>query len=176
MKRIEEVIGTKAIQLENVKVDFKIKLIQYQLNNAIYKYKNKFAIPIVVSKFINDITAIIKNSDIADNKQAEELINKARNIVALCITHNKQYKPTGEELSNAVDSTLKFILYQYSKDKDTIKHSPTKQLEILDELKLIFAIIKYEDIPVTDRISNAKKLSRQLAELLVNDINNGIDD
>lgn len=162
MKRIEEIINLHCIQLENVRVDFKTKLIQYHINNCIYKYKNKFAFVEVVENFITDLTNIILNNNAKNEKQATEIVDKTREIIIRCKEYLKA--PQGAD-ATAIDSTLKYILFQYSKNKARL--TIFEQIELLQELKTILTIIEKYRIAPSARIDNSRKLAEQLKTAIV---------
>ena len=43
INKIEKITGISNIKLENVKVRFEVKLLQYNINNILYKFNQKFA-------------------------------------------------------------------------------------------------------------------------------------
>lgn len=165
MKRIEEVIKIKVLQLDNVKVEFKIKLLQWQLNNCIYKYKNKFAYPEFINRFIEELAEIIKHSTAKNDNQAEELSNRLRDVVKNCRDYQRTVSITPQDLTETIDKTLRYILYQYSNNKANL--TLNEQIELLQELKLLKQIIETNHITQTDRIKNAFKLIEQLRENII---------
>ena len=165
MKRIEEVIKIKVIQLENVKVKFTVKLLQYQLNSIIYKYKQKYAFNEYITQFIDELTNNVKESQPfkEKDKELEELLSKTRDI----IIQLREYKEpqTATELECGIDSTLRYMLFQYSKNKQEM--GLYEEIELLEELKLIKQIITRTNITTTPRINNSYKLIEQLQNNII---------
>lgn len=155
MKRIADITNTKSITLENVKVKFQIKLLQYNINNILYKYNNKFAFPQYINLLKSELTKTIKAANLNDDKDATELLTKVRELyIKLCNHQPEQI----EEI--AIDNSLKFILFNFIKNKTTLDIQ--QEIEMLEELKMFKDIITKNNIPVTDRIKNAYKLIEQL--------------
>lgn len=161
MKRIFEITATKAIKLENVKVPFQVKLLQYTINNILYKYNNKFAFPQYINLLKSELTSIIKQSNLSEDKDATELLEKAREIYK-SLTN---YQPDNTGIDDAIDSSLKYIMYNFTKDKLTM--TLEKEMELLNELKLISIIIDTNNIQVTERIKNGRKLIEQLKTSII---------
>lgn len=164
--RIKDIQNFNAIHLDNVKVSFKVKLLQYQLNEAIFKYSNKFALPIYINALKTTIADLVIASNHNSDKEYTELINKARELYK---TLNK-FKPnyTYEEKSKAIDDTLKYILYQYIKAKHSI--TLNEELELIKEVKLLLNYIKEEKFYTTNRITNTRKLYNQLKASIINKV------
>ena len=158
MQRIIDITNIKSITLENVKVKFQIKLLQYNLNNALYKYNQKFAFPQFVDELKAEITNIIKASNLQDDKDAEETLTKARELYI--ILNNCTFNYSAEELNNAVDTALKYILYNFNRNKQSM--TIHNEIEMLQELKTIKDVIVINSMPTTDRIKNSYKLIEQL--------------
>ena len=168
MKKIEDIIKIKLIQLDNVKVKFTVKLLQYDLNAIIFKYKQKYAFQEHTTKLIKELTDTVTNSQPYKDKdkEVEEILTKTRDIIILLREYNKNTVINPQDLSQTIDSSLRYILFQYSKNKQDI--DLYKQLEILDELKLIKHIITSNNIQETERIKNSYKLIEQIKENIIN--------
>lgn len=164
--RIKHIPNVHTIHLDNVKVSFKVKLLQYQLNEAIFKYSNKFALPIYINALKTTIADLVIASNHNSDKEYTELINKARELYK---TLNK-FKPnyTYEEKAKAIDDTLKYILYQYIKAKHNI--TLNDELELIKEVKLLLNYIKEEKFYTTNRITNTRKLYNQLKASIINKV------
>lgn len=160
MKRIVEITNTKTIQLENVKVKFQIKLLQYNINNLLYKYNNKFAFPQYINLLKSELTNIIKQSNLNEDKDATELLEKARELYITL--NNYSFNESPQNIAIAVDSTLKFILFNFTKNKANT--DIYKELEILKELRIVEDICITHQVTPTDRIGNAIKLIDQLKQ------------
>ncbi len=156
MKRIYEIINTKSIRLDNVKVSFQIKLLQYNINNILFKYNNKYAFQPVIETLKAELVKAINDSNLKDNNEAQELIKKVREIY---ITLNS-YKEDNTDIDIAVDNSLKYLLYEFNKNKLTL--TIQQELILLNELKMLKEIITVNNITITDRIKNAYKLIEQL--------------
>lgn len=158
MKRIQEVTNTPQIKLKNVRINFDVKLLQYQVNQLLFKYNNKYAISEYIIQLKQDLIQLMKDNDkTTKNKQAFELLTAVRNLYT---TLNKYIaeNPTPD----VIDNTLKFLLFNYTKQKATININ--QELEFLNELKLIRNIIENNKIPITSRIKNSYTLIQQLTE------------
>ena len=156
MKRIYEVTNIKAIKLENVKVSFQVKLLQYNINNILYKYNNKYCFPQYITKLKEELIKAINDSNLKDDKDTTELLDKAREIYK-SLTN---YQPDNIGIDIAVDNTLKFFLYQFNRDKLTM--TLEQEINLLNELKMTREIITTNNIPVTERIKNSYQLIEQL--------------
>lgn len=160
MKRIADITNTKSIHLDNVKVKFQIKLLQYNINNILYKYNNKFAFPQYVEKLKSELTNTIKSANINDDKDSKELLTKTRELYVKLCNHQPEHI---EE--TAIDNSLKFILFNFIKNKATLDIQ--QEIELLEELKMYKDIIAKNNIPATDRINNCYKLIEQLKNSII---------
>ena len=158
MKRIQEITNTPQIKLKNVRINFDVKLLQYQVNQLLFKYNNKYAISEYISQLKQDLIQVMKdNEKTTKNKQAFELLTAVRNLYT---TLNKYHaEPATPE---AIDNTLKFLLFNYTKQKATI--NIYQELQLLNELKLLKNVIEKYKIPITSRIKNSYTLIQQLTE------------
>lgn len=164
--RIKHIPNVHTIHLDNVKVSFKVKLLQYQLNEAIFKYSNKFALPIYINALKTTIADLVIASNHNSDKEYTELINKARELYKTLNKYTCNYKY--EEIAKAIDDTLKYILYQYIKAKHNI--TLNEELELIKEVKLLLNYIKEEKFYTTNRITNTRKLYNQLKESIINKV------
>ena len=164
-----ERINIKSIKLENVKVKFTVKLLQYQLNNILFKYNQKYVFNEYISNLINELkTTVIESQPYQEkDKEVEELLLKTRDI----INQLRGIKtPTDkQELNTAIDNTLRYILYNYTKKKADM--SLYEEIEVLNEVKLIRQIIQTNNLDITPRIQNSYKLIAQLKENIINKLN-----
>jgi hypothetical protein len=166
VNRIKHIPNVHTIHLDNVKVSFKVKLLQYQLNEAIFKYSNKFALPIYINALKTTIADLVIASNHNSDKEYTELINKARELYKTLNKYTCNYKY--EEIAKAIDDTLKYILYQYIKAKHNI--TLNEELELIKEVKLLLNYIKEEKFYTTNRITNTRKLYNQLKESIINKV------
>ena len=156
MKRIFEITNTKAIKLDNVRVPFQVKLLQWQINQLLYAYNNKYAFEPIISQLKDDITKLVNDSNQKNDKDAQELINKVRELY---ISLNS-YTQDNTGIDIAVDNTLKFLLYQFQRDK--LIMTLQQEINLLNELKMTRDIITVNNVPVTERIKNSYQLIEQL--------------
>lgn len=161
MKRIYEVTNIKAIKLENVKVSFQIKLLQWQINQLLYAYNNKYAFEPIITQLKDDITKLVNDSNQKNDKEAQELINKIRELY---ISLNS-YTPDNTGIDIAVDNTLKYLLYQFNRDK--LIMTLEKEINLLNELKMTKEIITVNNLPITERIKNSYQLIEQLKRSII---------
>ena len=165
MKRIQEITNAPQIKLKNVKINFEVKLLQYQVNQLLYKYNNKYAFSAYLTQLKEELVQLIKsNESTIKNKQAFELLTILRKIYTTLNKHIAE-NPTPD----AIDSTLKYLLFNYSKTKATININ--QELVLLNELKLLKSIIEENNIPITPRIKNADTLRNQLKESVIKKLN-----
>lgn len=162
MNKIGEILDLKNIQLENVKVSFQVKLLQYEINCILYKYRNKYSFQCYINSFIEELTKTVLKSGLLNILEAEELITKVRDI----IKRLKAIKCTCTD--GAMDSTLKYILYTYSNTKTRM--SIKEKIDMLHELKELKKEIEENDIFITNRIKNTFKLMEQLKENIVSNL------
>lgn len=156
MKRIIEITNTKAIKLENVRVPFQVKLLQWQINQLLYAYNNKYAFEPIISQLKDEITKLVNDSNQKNDKDAQELINKVREIYVNLNSHIVDN--TGIDI--AIDNTLKYIMYNFTKDKLTM--TLEQEIRMLNELKMTKEIITQHNLPITERIKNSYQLIEQL--------------
>lgn len=161
MKRIQEVTGVKRIELDNVKVSFPIKLLQWQINNLLFNYNNKYAYPHNISTLKKELVDIITKSKIKEDKQSGEILQKARTLYISLHTYIYDI----DEKEKAIDDTARYILYTYSKKKSVM--TVTQQIEMLTEIKGLLQYISTNNIQPTERISNLSKLAQQLKDTIV---------
>lgn len=161
MKRIFEITNTKAIKLDNVKVSFRIKLLQYQINQLLYEYNNKYAFAPTINQLKEEITKVVNESNIKEDKDHPEIITKVRELYKSLNSYTQDN--TGIDI--AVDNTLKFILYQFNRDKLTLDIH--QKLDMLNELKMTRDIITQHNLPITERIKNSYKLIEQLKRSII---------
>lgn len=165
MKRIQEITNTPQIKLKNVKINFEVKLLQYQVNQLLYKYNNKYAFQQYITQLKEELVQLIKsNEQTTKNKQSFELLTTLRKLYTTLNKHIAE-KPTPD----AIDNTLKYLLFNYTKNKSTI--TIVEELYLYNELKLLKSIIEENNIPITQRITNTYKLISQLKLSITNKLN-----
>ena len=81
MKKIGEVLDLKAIQLKNTKVRFVVKLLQHRLNTIIYRYNQKFSFKEYIVALEKELTSVVLDSGLSEDKEAVELLGKVREII-----------------------------------------------------------------------------------------------
>lgn len=166
MKRIEELIGCKAIQLKNTKVKFIVKLLQCNLNAIIYRYNQKFSFKEYVVAFEKDLASAVLDSGLSEDKEAVELLGKVREIIRRLRGDLREYAPSLIDLNEAIDKSIRFVLFQYSKNKvDMTLH---QMIDMLDEVKLLSRIVEDNNLSVTDRVKNLRMLEGQMKERICN--------
>lgn len=156
MKRIFEITNTKAIKLDNVRVPFQVKLLQWQINQLLYAYNNKYAFEPIISQLKDDITKLVNDSNLKNDKDAQELITKVRELYIALNSHIVDN--TGIDI--AVDNALKYLLYQFNRDK--LIMTLEQEIRMLNELKMTKEIITQHNLPITERIKNSYQLIEQL--------------
>ena len=168
MKKIGEVLDLKAIQLKNTKVKFVVKLLQYHLNAIIYRYNQKFSFKEYVVAFEKDLASAVLDSGLSGDKEAVELLGKVRDIVKRLREHLKTNAPSLIDLNEAVDKSIRFTLFQYSKNKADM---PLRQMiDVLDEVKLQSRIVEDNNLLVTDRVKNLRALENQLRDRICGEL------
>ena len=168
MKKIGEVLDLKAIQLKNTKVRFVVKLLQYRLNTIIYRYNQKFSFKESVVDFEEDLTSVVLDSGLNGDKEAVELLGRVREIIRRLREHLKTDAPSLIDLNEAVDKSIRFTLFQYSKNKADM---PLRQMiDVLDEVKLLSRIVEENSLLVTDRVKNLRVLESQLKERICSEL------
>ena len=168
MRKIEELVGCKAIQLKNTKVKFVVKLLQYHLNAIIYRYNQKFSFKEYVVDFEEDLTSVVLDSGLNGDKEAVELLGRVREIIRRLREHLKTDAPSLIDLNEAVDKSIRFTLFQYSKNKADM---PLRQMiDVLDEVKLLSRIVEENNLLVTDRVKNLRVLESQLKERICGEL------
>lgn len=161
MKRIFEITATKAIKLDNVRVPFQVKLLQWQINQLLYAYNNKYAFESIISQLKDEITKLVNDSNQKNDKDAQELINKIREIYKSLNSYTQDN--TGIDI--AVDNTLKYLLYQFNRDK--LIMTLEQEIRMLNELKMTRDIITQHNLPITERINNSYQLIEQLKRSII---------
>ena len=168
MKKIGEVLNLKAIQLKNTKVRFVVKLLQHRLNTIIYRYNQKFSFKEYVVDFEENLTSVVLDSGLNGDKEAVELLGRVREIIRRLREHLKTDAPSLIDLNEAVDKSIRFTLFQYSKNKADM---PLRQMiDVLDEVKLLSRIVEENNLLVTDRVKNLRVLESQLKERIYNEL------
>jgi hypothetical protein len=166
MKRIIDITNTKHITLENLKVSFQIKLLQYNINNILFNYNNKYALQIYIDNLKKELVDTINKSNLKNDTDAKELLDKIRNIYISLNTYD--ISPTINDINLAVDNTIKYILFNYTKNKYT--YTLNQLVELLQELKYIKSTIEEYKLDTTDRINNLYKLIEQVKTIIINSL------
>ena len=168
MKKIVEVINCKTIQLENVKVKFTVKLLQYHLNEIIYKYNQKFAFKEYCLAFNKELVDLVLNSGVHEDGDAKELVCKVRGVINYVRVYVRDYAPSLHELNDAIDKSIRFILFQYSNNKVGMRMCDV--FGMLQEVRLVDGIVRGNNLLVTDRVKNLRMLEKQLKERICDEL------
>lgn len=168
MKKIGEVLDLKAIQLKNTKVKFVVKLLQYHLNAIIYRYNQKFSFKEYIVALEKDLTSVVLDSGLSGDREAVELLGKVREIIRRLREHLKTDAPSLIDLNEAVDKSIRFVLFQYSKSKTDV--TLRQMIDMLDEVKLLSRIVEENSLLVTDRVKNLRVLESQLKERICSEL------
>lgn len=168
MKKIGEVLNLKAIQLKNTKVKFVVKLLQYHLNAIIYRYNQKFSFKEYIVALEKDLTSVVLDSGLSGDREAVELLGKVREIIRRLREYLKTDAPSLIDLNEAVDKSIRFVLFQYSKSKTDV--TLRQMIDVLDEVKLLSRIVEENNLLVTDRVKNLRVLESQLKERIYNEL------
>ena len=156
------------IQLKNTKVKFVVKLLQYHLNAIIYRYNQKFSFKEYIVALEKDLTSVVLDSGLSGDREAVELLGKVREIIRRLREHLKTDAPSLIDLNEAVDKSIRFVLFQYSKSKTDV--TLRQMIDVLDEVKLLSRIVEENNLLVTDRVKNLRVLESQLKERIYNEL------
>ena len=183
MQKILEITNIKSIKLDNVRVNFQVKLLQYNINQLLYKYNYCYILPYYVENFKIELCNAIKNSNLSSDKEAKELITKAKELYNRITSIKFEY--THEDFADAVDKALSYIMYKYIKSKTEQGYStytPAQVINLILELKYFKEMVttsNFKDAYFNktlfnkqqmDRVANAFKLYEQLKHSLINQI------
>lgn len=157
-----ERINIEPIKLDNVQVKFQVKLLQSNINTILYKYRNKYRLKPYLSNLVEEITQTVIKANITQDKDSEELITKAREIIKNVKQINTNN--TKEDTQLAIDNTSKFILYNFTQNKENI--TVEQAVEIIKEINIINSIITEYHIDLTPRFKNLFKLKEQLIQFI----------
>lgn len=180
MQKILELTNIKTIKLDNVKVNFQIKLLQWKINQLLYKYNYCYAFPYYVENFKIELCDLIRNSNLSEDKEAKELITKAKELYN--IINQIKFEYTHEVFADGVDKALSYIMYKYIKSKNEQGYStytPTQIINLTLEIKYFKDIVTTSDFKQAyfnktlftkqqmDRVTNAFKLYEQLKQSVI---------
>ena len=168
MKKIEEVTKCKVIQLKNTKVKFVVKLLQYHLNAIIYRYNQKFSFKEYIVALEKDLTSVVLDSGLSGDREAVELLGKVREIIKRLREHLKMNALSLIDLNEAIDKSIRFTLFQYSKNKEDM--TLRQMIDMLDEVKLQSRIVEDNNLLVTDRVKNLRVLENQLRDRIYGEL------
>ena len=147
---------------------FVVKLLQYHLNAIIYRYNQKFSFKEYIVALEKDLTSVVLDSGLSGDREVVELLGKVREIIRRLREHLKTDAPSLIDLNEAVDKSIRFTLFQYSKNKADM---PLRQMiDVLDEVKLLSRIVEENNLLVTDRVKNLRVLESQLKERIYNEL------
>ena len=147
---------------------FVVKLLQYHLNAIIYRYNQKFSFKEYIVALEKDLASVVLDSGLSGDREVVELLGKVREIIRRLREHLKTDAPSLIDLNEAVDKSIRFTLFQYSKNKADM---PLRQMiDVLDEVKLLSRIVEENNLLVTDRVKNLRVLESQLKERIYNEL------
>ena len=147
---------------------FVVKLLQYHLNAIIYRYNQKFSFKEYIVALEKDLTSVVLDSGLSGDREAVELLGKVREIIRRLREHLKTDAPSLIDLNEAVDKSIRFVLFQYSKCKTDV--TLRQMIDVLDEVKLLSRIVEENNLLVTDRVKNLRVLESQLKERIYNEL------
>lgn len=147
---------------------FVVKLLQYHLNAIIYRYNQKFSFKEYIVALEKDLTSVVLDSGLSGDREAVELLGKVREIIRRLREHLKTDAPSLIDLNEAVDKSIRFVLFQYSKSKTDV--TLRQMIDVLDEVKLLSRIVEENNLLVTDRVKNLRVLESQLKERIYNEL------
>ena len=154
--------------MKNTKVKFVVKLLQYHLNAIIYRYNQKFSFKEYIVALEKDLTSVVLDSGLSGDREAVELLGKVREIIRRLREHLKTDAPSLIDLNEAVDKSIRFVLFQYSKSKTDV--TLRQMIDVLDGVKLLSRIVEENNLLVTDRVKNLRVLESQLKERIYNEL------
>lgn len=147
---------------------FVVKLLQYHLNAIIYRYNQKFSFKEYIVALEKDLTSVVLDSGLSGDREAVELLGKVREIIRRLREHLKTDAPSLIDLNEAVDKSIRFVLFQYSKSKTDV--TLRQMIDVLDGVKLLSRIVEENNLLVTDRVKNLRVLESQLKERIYNEL------
>mgnify|MGYP003478456976 CR=1 FL=1 len=156
------------IQLKNTKVKFVVKLLQYHLNAIIYRYNQKFSFKEYIVALEKDLTSVVLDSGLSGDREAVELLGKVREIIKRLREHLKMNALSLIDLNEAIDKSIRFTLFQYSKNKEDM--TLRQMIDMLDEVKLQSRIVEDNNLLVTDRVKNLRVLENQLRDRIYGEL------
>lgn len=160
MNRVEEILKDLSVIKLDKEKDIKIRLLQFRINELLFKFKNKYAFNLTIIRLVNELKQLIHNQTITD-----ELKSNIKLIAQRLQDYHDNYNPTIKDITNAVDNSCKYILFQYVKNKDTYNIHQLIYLNI--EIKELIEIINTYNIEHTSRINNFFKLKEQVKERII---------
>ena len=105
---------------------------------------------------------------LSGDREAVELLGKVREIIRRLREHLKTDAPSLIDLNEAVDKSIRFVLFQYSKSKTDV--TLRQMIDVLDGVKLLSRIVEENNLLVTDRVKNLRVLESQLKERIYNEL------
>lgn len=168
MIRIGNLNNIRVIYLDNERVNFQVKLLQWRINKLISKYSNKYAVPLNINKFKDELFECITSSQLLNDIDAVELIQKARVLYKTLTKATKAY--TIEDYKILIDGYINYILFNYNAYKD--KLNITQKDDLRKELLSIIYLVRELKLKKSKRVSEATKLIKELK--LEIDINNKV--
>ena len=154
--------------MKNTKVKFVVKLLQYHLNAIIYRYNQKFSFKEYIVALEKDLTSVVLDSGLSGDREAVELLGKVREIIKRLREHLKMNALSLIDLNEAIDKSIRFTLFQYSKNKEDM--TLRQMIDMLDEVKLQSRIVEDNNLLVTDRVKNLRVLENQLRDRIFGEL------
>lgn len=147
---------------------FVVKLLQYHLNAIIYRYNQKFSFKEYIVALEKDLTSVVLDSGLSGDREAVELLGKVREIIKRLREHLKMNALSLIDLNEAIDKSIRFTLFQYSKNKENM--TLRQMIDMLDEVKLQSRIVEDNNLLVTDRVKNLRVLENQLRDRIYGEL------
>lgn len=147
---------------------FVVKLLQYHLNAIIYRYNQKFSFKEYIVALEKDLTSVVLDSGLSGDREAVELLGKVREIIKRLREHLKMNALSLIDLNEAIDKSIRFTLFQYSKNKEDM--TLRQMIDMLDEVKLQSRIVEDNNLLVTDRVKNLRVLENQLRDRIYGEL------
>ena len=147
---------------------FVVKLLQYHLNAIIYRYNQKFSFKEYIVALEKDLTSVVLDCGLRGDREAVELLGKVREIIKRLREHLKMNALSLIDLNEAIDKSIRFTLFQYSKNKEDM--TLRQMIDMLDEVKLQSRIVEDNNLLVTDRVKNLRVLENQLRDRIYGEL------
>ena len=114
------------------------------------------------------MTSVVLDSGLSGDREAVELLGKVREIIKRLREHLKMNALSLIDLNEAIDKSIRFTLFQYSKNKEDM--TLRQMIDMLDEVKLQSRIVEDNNLLVTDRVKNLRVLENQLRDRIYGEL------